>query len=63
MAGEYWLSGFLKQHQNLAIRKSEATSLARATNFNPINVKNFFLTIEKCNGRIPFSVPKHLEYE
>lgn len=42
MAGEDWLGGFLKRHQELAIRKPEATSIGRAIGFNKPQVDKFY---------------------
>lgn len=53
MAGEFWLRLFRKRYKNdLALRKPEATSLARSTAFNRTNVtltfNNYKAALEKC---------------
>lgn len=47
MAGRDWLVGFLKRNPQLAIRKPESTSAARAAGFNKVNVSNYFQLLGK----------------
>lgn len=42
IAGVDWLKGFMKRHQDLSIRKPEATSAARAMGFNKVAVNKFY---------------------
>ena len=41
-AGKDWLDLFLKRHPELSLRQPEATSVARATGFNKIQVARFY---------------------
>ncbi|KAJ8982004.1 hypothetical protein NQ317_004091 [Molorchus minor] len=43
MAGRYWLESFLRRNPDLSVRKPEATSAARASGFNKVAVRKFFL--------------------
>lgn len=42
IASKDWLYGFMHRHPDLTLRRPQATSLSRATAFNPHNVKMFF---------------------
>ena len=42
MAGEDWLGGFLKRHQELAIQKPEPISIGRVVGFNKPQANSFF---------------------
>lgn len=41
-AGLDWMYNFMKRHPDLSIRKPEATSVARASGFNPTAVGKFY---------------------
>ncbi|XP_025415797.1 uncharacterized protein LOC112687364 [Sipha flava] len=57
-----WFSNFFKRNPTLSIRKLKATSLSRAMNFNPVNVKLFMdkyesvLTKYKFEARQVYSI-------
>ena len=51
MAGEDWLSSFMKRN-DLSIRKAQATSMSRATAFNRQNVADFMQHLADVYGRL-----------
>lgn len=54
-AGRYWLDRFMNAHPKLSFRKPEATSLARASAFNPVNVARFFDQYDQVTQYIEFT--------
>lgn len=58
-AGEGWLRCFRQRHgHEIALRKPEATSIARATSFTKENVDKFFAVYKEVLGRHNFSPSK-----
>ncbi|XP_071563109.1 uncharacterized protein [Temnothorax nylanderi] len=56
MAGEDWLTNFLKRHRTLSIRKPEARSLTRDTSFNRTNVERFFALLKSMLDKYRFPI-------
>ncbi|GFS23181.1 transposase [Elysia marginata] len=46
LAGKEWYRGFMRRNPQISIRQPEATSLARATAFNPYTVGVYFDNLE-----------------
>jgi hypothetical protein len=63
-AGRDWLSGFMRRHQDLSIRKPQATSLSRATSLNKHNVDSFFDNVDviRYSGILPSRWFNALQY-
>lgn len=54
LAGPDWFEGFMRRHPKLSMRKPEATSLARATAFNRVNVAAFFNLYDEIMPKFTF---------
>ncbi|XP_049424947.1 uncharacterized protein LOC125884164 isoform X1 [Epinephelus fuscoguttatus] len=54
LAGRDWSAAFLHRNPQLLVRRPQATSLSRATSFNPSNVGNFFSKLSKVLDRHHF---------
>ncbi|XP_065321216.1 uncharacterized protein LOC135928688 [Gordionus sp. m RMFG-2023] len=57
-AGEDWVGAFIKRNPTISLRTSEATSIARATNFNMKMLDLFFnyLTVTRENNFLPCDI-------
>ena len=49
---QLWFSPYLKRHKKLSIRKPEAKSQARVSNFNPTNVQKFYKNLQIVLNRL-----------
>lgn len=54
MAGWQWLKDFLKRHPQLSLRTPEATSIARASAFNKVQIEKYFNTLSALMERFKF---------
>lgn len=55
LAGKTWYYGFMSRHNNMSLRKPQATSLSRATSFNKHNVSSFFNKYKELLNKYHFA--------
>lgn len=55
-AGDGWLANFVRRHPEIALRQSEATSLARARAFNRPSKEAFFNNLDIVIKKDTFSL-------
>lgn len=58
LAGEGWLSGFLKRCGDVSIRKPEHTSLSRILGFNKADVAKFYSNLEDVYEKYGFTASR-----
>ncbi|XP_055629033.1 uncharacterized protein LOC129770316 [Toxorhynchites rutilus septentrionalis] len=61
LAGIDWLAGFRKYHPQLSFRTSEATSVARAQEFNRIAVGKFYDSLENVQQK--YNIPRQFNVD
>ena len=60
MAGRKWLSGFLKHHPDISLKKARNLSIARAMGANPTAISQWYSLLKEVMDKVDITSPEQI---
>ena len=60
MAGHKWLSGFLKCHPDISLKKARNLSIARAMGANPTVISQWYSLLKEVMDKVDITSPEQI---